>query len=72
MTNHRAKSIAADLRALAGRQVPNLLEAAADELDRLSAFESAFFSMMEIVRAYAKANGELDAASRLTEHHAKH
>jgi hypothetical protein len=71
MPEMRANNLAKALRAMSGPQQGNLLKSVADELDRLSAFECAFFSMMEILRAYAKANGELDAARRSAKQHVK-
>jgi len=64
MPENKANKIAAQLRSLSGSQKPNLFDSAASELERLSAFELAFFSMMEIVKCYAKANGELDFKAR--------
>jgi hypothetical protein len=60
----KAREIAEELRSLAGHNVPNLFESAARELDRLTAFESAFFSMMQILQAYAAMNAELDKKLR--------
>ena len=60
----KAREIAEQLRDLQGRQLPNLFADAATELDRLEAFEAAFFSLMNIVREYARQNGELDARLR--------
>jgi hypothetical protein len=63
----RAREIAEQLRALEGRHLPNLFDDAATELDRLAVFETAFFALMNILREYARQNGELDA--RLRKHH---
>lgn len=52
------------LRSLQGPSHPNLFSQAADELDRLSAFEKAFFSVLDLVRHYAKVTGEMDAMLR--------
>ena len=60
----KAREIAEELRSLAGHNVPNLFESAARELDRLTAFETAFFSMMQILQAYAAMNAELDKKLR--------
>jgi hypothetical protein len=60
----QARDIAERLRALEGPNVPNLFEDAATELDRLAVFETAFFALMNILREYARQNGEMDA--RLT------
>ncbi len=64
MASTKANEIAEELRSLAGHNVPNLFESAARELDRLTAFESAFFSMMKILEAYAAMNAELDKKLR--------
>ena len=63
----KARDIAEQLRALEGRHLPNLFDEAATELDRLAVFETAFFALMNILREYARQNGELD--SRLRKHH---
>lgn len=55
------------LRSLQGSSQPNLLSQAADELDRLSAFERAFFSALDLVRHYAMVTGEIDAMLRRNE-----
>lgn len=64
----KAREIAEQLRALEGRHLPNLFEDAATELERLEAFETAFFSLMNILREYARQNGELDARLRMKNH----
>ena len=61
----KAREIAEQLRDLQGRHLPNLFEDAATELDRLAVFETAFFSLMNIVREYARQNGEMDARLRM-------
>ena len=66
----RAGKIAEQLRCLKGRCEPNLFESAARELDRLTAFESAFFSMMKILEEYAAMNAELDKKLRKDTSHA--
>lgn len=60
----KARETAEQLRALEGRHLPNLFEDAATELDRLAVFETAFFALMNILREYARQNGELDARLR--------
>jgi hypothetical protein len=64
----KAREIADQLRALEGRHLPNLFDDAATELDRLAVFETAFFSLMNILREYARQNGELDARLRIKHH----
>lgn len=68
--NTQAKRLQETLRALQGPSQPNLFSQAADELDRLSAFEIAFFSLLELVRHYAKVTGEMDSALRKKACHA--
>jgi len=65
MPNIPARDIARQLRALEGRQLPNLFEDAATELERLEAFETAFFALMNILSEYARKNGELDARLKM-------
>jgi hypothetical protein len=62
-----AREIAQRLRALEGRHLPNLFEDAATELDRLAVFETAFFALMNVLREYARQNGEMDARLRRTQ-----
>jgi hypothetical protein len=62
----RAREIAEQLRALEGRHLPNLFDEAAAELDRLAVFETAFFELMNVLREYARQNGEMDARLRMT------
>jgi len=63
-----AREIAQRLRALEGRHLPNLFEDAATELDRLAVFETAFFALMNVLREYARQNGEMDARLRMKRH----
>lgn len=63
-----AREIAEQLRSLKGRHLPNLFEDAACELDRLAVFETAFFALMNVLREYARQNGEMDARLRMTRH----
>jgi hypothetical protein len=58
------RSLQEKLRSLQGSSQPNLFSQAADELDRLSAFERAFFSALALVRHYAAVTGEMDAMIR--------
>lgn len=62
-----AREIAEHLRSLKGRHLPNLFEDAASELDRLAVFETAFFALMNVLREYARQNGEMDARLRRTQ-----
>ena len=62
----KAREIAEQLRSLEGRHLPNLFDDAATELDRLAIFETAFFALMNILREYARQNGEMDARLRST------
>jgi hypothetical protein len=64
----RAREIAEQLRCLKGRRSPNLFDDAAAELDRLTAFEKAFFQLMDMLREYAQQNGEMDARLRMKHH----
>ena len=62
----KAREIAEQLRCLKGRREPNLFDDAAAELDRLAVFETAFFELMNVLREYARQNGEMDARLRRT------
>jgi hypothetical protein len=64
----RAREIAEQLRCLKGRREPNLFDDAAAELDRLTAFETAFFQLMDMLREYARQNGEMDSRLRMKHH----
>ena len=64
----KTREIAEQLRCLKGRREPNLFDDAAAELDRLAVFETAFFELMNVLREYARQNGELDARLRMTRH----
>jgi hypothetical protein len=64
----RARDIAEQLRFLKGRRSPNLFDEAATELDRLAVFETAFFKLMDVLREYARQNGEMDARLRMKHH----
>jgi hypothetical protein len=64
----RAREIAEQLRCLKGRREPNLFDDAAAELDRLAVFETAFFELMNVLREYARQNGEMDARLRMQRH----
>jgi hypothetical protein len=64
----RAREIAEQLRCLKGRRSPNLFDDAAAELDRLAVFETAFFKLIDVLREYARQNGEMDARLRMKHH----
>ena len=64
----KTREIAEQLRCLKGRREPNLFDDAAAELDRLAVFETAFFELMNVLREYARQNGELDARLRMKTH----
>ena len=64
----RAREIAEQLRCLRGRREPNLFDDAAAELDRLAVFETAFFQLIDVLREYARQNGEMDARLRMKTH----
>jgi hypothetical protein len=64
----RAREIAEQLRSLKGQRSPNLFDDAAAELDRLTVFETAFFELMNVLREYARQNGEMDARLRMQHH----
>jgi hypothetical protein len=64
----RAREIAEQLRSLKGQRSPNLFDDASAELDRLAVFETAFFELMDMLREYARQNGEMDARLRMKNH----
>ena len=64
----KAREIAEQLRCLRGRREPNLFDDAAAELDRLAVFETAFFQLIDVLREYARQNGEMDARLRMKTH----
>jgi hypothetical protein len=64
----KAREIAEQLRCLKGRREPNLFDDAAAELDRLAVFETAFFQLIDVLREYARQNGEMDARLRMKTH----